>query len=125
MAFNFTLYALLKDKSRFVVDDYDPEKTYQFHDAFKYYGRLYRATITHGPEEFTASHNEYISSSQDALDDADINDNLTSTRTDQCLSANQGRVLGERVPASPAADGSYMLKATVSSGAVVYSWESG
>jgi hypothetical protein len=80
---------------------------------------------TYGPEEFAAPHNEYITSSQDAIDATAIYDNLTSTRTDKCLSANQGRVLGERVPASPTVDGSYLLKANVSGGSVVDSWESG
>ena len=125
MAFDYVLYALSQGKGSFVVDDYDPEKTYQLNEAFRFYGRLYRTTVAHGPEEFAATHNEYITSSQDAIDATAIYDNLTSTRTDKCLSANQGRVLAERVPASPAVDGSYSLKATVSGGSVVYSWETG
>ena len=125
MAFDYTLYALSQGKGNFEVDDYDPTKTYQLNEAFKFYGRLYRTAVPHEAEEFIASHNEYISSSRDAIDATSIYDNLTSTSTDKCLSANQGRVLGERVPASPTVDGSYSLKATVSGGSVVYSWESG
>lgn len=53
MAFNYVLFALSRGKGT-VVDDYDPEKIYQMNEAFKFYGRLYRTTVPHGPETFAA-----------------------------------------------------------------------